>query len=50
MAESHDLTVEWMLPHFLPTDYEKKYPRSQNPSGLTLGPPKDRHGQTPSGS
>jgi hypothetical protein len=50
MAEEHDLTVEWMLPTFLPPDYEKKSVRSQNPSGMSLGPPKNLHGLVPNGS
>jgi hypothetical protein len=46
VAEFHDQEIEWQLPSQLPTEFSTTYRRTENPSGLTQGPPAKRHGMT----
>jgi hypothetical protein len=50
VSEFHDQQIEWQLPHRLPPEVETRYQKTQNPEGITQGPPAGRHGMTPSGS
>lgn len=50
IARSHDLQIEWMLPTRLPNVSAERYRRTENPEGISLGPPAGRHGMTHPGS
>lgn len=49
-ADRNDLQIEWMMPSKLPAESGEKLHRTQNPEGITQGPPRGRHGMTLSNS